>query len=445
MALFVGTFAACLLLAPREVNGDGIGYIKAARDGLLYPGHLAYLPLLRAFWHAATALGLAGTRLADAVWPGRVLSAVGAACAALALLHIVARRAGARAGLIAGVGLAASSGLLGAGCDLESYAPALAAVLGCVWALDEERVTLGALLLALATLLHVENALFGLAALTLTRARARFSIVAGAATLAAYLGSGMLTSLPRSSHGFVYPLHAYTPLVAVWGALRTLVFVPYPYEASLLRVVVPTLLAVGFALALRPRTKLPRALVLLWLAPYTLVGVVFFPSDPERWLFVLPLVWMTARPRVLVVVTLALVNIALWLPHARDARGLDAASRAATHLSAHDVVVMPGHGWDESLALVADDIRPFPFVFHAAARGGVEGLGQALDEALKDGSRVVSVRLDDDDAASDVSGTLGYKELARYGLGRPALRALLKARGLSPGRTLGDGVTLWRR
>ena len=445
IALFVGTFAACLLVAPREVNGDGIGYIKAAKDGALYPGHLAYLPLLRAAWHAAVALGLCGTRLADAVWPGRVLSALGAGAAATLLYLVIERRDGVRPALVAGVGLAASACLLGAGCDLESYAPALAALLGVVWALERDRVTLGALLLALATLLHVENALFGLAALTLTRSRGKLVAVAAGTTLAAYLASGMLTSLPRASHGFAYPLHAYTPLVAVWGALRALVFVPYPYEASLVHVVATTVVAVAFAVLLRPARSLVRSLLFAWLVPYALVGVVFFPSDPERWIFVLPLVWLMARPRAIVVALLAVVNLALWLPHARDARGLDAASRAATHLAPHDLVLMPGHGWDESLALLADDVRPFPFVYHAAARGGAGGLGVALDEALRTRGRVVSVRLDGDDVATDVSDTLGYKELSRWGLDRAALRELLRAHGLFPAGSLGDGVTLWTR
>ncbi len=419
------------------MNGDGIGYIKAARDGVLYPGHLAYVPLLRACWHAARHLGVVGTHLADAVWPGRVLSALGAATACVAMLRIVGRRRGDRAGLVAGAGLAASAGLLGVGCDLESYSLALAAVLCVVWALDEDRVVAGALLLALATLLHIENALFGLAALTLTTSRVRFFLVAVSVTLAAYLASGTLGSLSHASHGFSYPLHAYTPLVACWGALRTLVFVPYPYEASMLRVVLPTTVAIGFAVLLRPVGALERRLLVAWLVPYAVVGVVFFPSDPERWIFVLPLVWMCARPSWLVVALLGLVNVALWLPRSGDRQAVDAATRAAAHLAAHDLVLMPGHGWDESLVLVRDDVEPFPLVFHAAARGGAAGLGVALDEALARSGRVVSVRLDDEPAS------LGYKELARFDLDRTTLPALLGAHGLSPDRDLGDGVTLW--
>ena len=422
------------------MNGDGIGYLKAARDGVLYPGHLGYLPSLRAVWRLARALGLTGSHLRDGVWPGRVLSALGAALACVALLRTVGKRRGHRAGLVAGAGLAVSAGLLGVGCDLESYAPALAAILCVVWALDEGFVVAGALLLALATLLHIENALFGLAALTLTRARARFFVVAAGATIAAYLASGMLGSLPHASHGFSYPLHLYTPLVAAWGALRALVFVPYLYEASVPRVVLATVVAAGFAVLLRPVVALDRPLLLAWLVPYALVGIVFFPSDPERWIFVLPLVWMCARPRWTVVALLGLVNMASWLPHARDARVIDAATRAAAHLLPGDLVLMPGHGWDESLVLVRDDIEPFPLVFHAAARGGAAGLGQALDEAIdgRPARRVVGVRLDEG------AGPLGYKELLRFGLDRAALLRLLAAHGLRPGLDLGDGVRSWR-
>ena len=47
--------------------------------------------------------------------------------------------------------------------------------------------------------------------------------------------------------------------------------------------------------ALKPRRAfVSRTITLAWLAPYALVGVAFFPSDPERWLFVLPLLWLSS-------------------------------------------------------------------------------------------------------------------------------------------------------
>src|SRR5262249_8170402 len=78
---------AYLAMAPRVVNGDGLGYLKAATSGTLYPGHVAYVPLL-----AALARVTGATRPVELLWPARALSAVAAALAALALGSIARTR-----------------------------------------------------------------------------------------------------------------------------------------------------------------------------------------------------------------------------------------------------------------------------------------------------------------------------------------------------------------
>ena len=40
-----------------------------------------------------------------------------------------------------------------------------------------------------------------------------------------------------ATHGFGYPLRWSTPLIAIYGAAKSLVFAPYPYEASWPRVI----------------------------------------------------------------------------------------------------------------------------------------------------------------------------------------------------------------
>ena len=47
---------------------------------------------------------------------------------------------------------------------------------------------------------------------------------------------------------------------------------------------------------------LPWRIYLLWVAPYALLGVLFFGSDSERWVFLLPVLWLFAS----VLVTLRL-------------------------------------------------------------------------------------------------------------------------------------------
>src|SRR5947209_7861721 len=97
-----------LAMAPRVVNGDGLGYLKAALAGTLYPGHLAYVPLLSLVGKIVGA-----TRPVELLWPARVVSALSAALAALLLGSVAERRSGGRAaGLAAALGLAASFGTL---------------------------------------------------------------------------------------------------------------------------------------------------------------------------------------------------------------------------------------------------------------------------------------------------------------------------------------------
>jgi hypothetical protein len=103
VAVAVASAVAYLALAPRGVNGDGLGYLKAALAGTIYPGHVAYVPLL-----AALAKLTGATRPIELLWPARVVSAL-AAGLAIALAGSVARRRWGtpRAAWAASLGLAA--------------------------------------------------------------------------------------------------------------------------------------------------------------------------------------------------------------------------------------------------------------------------------------------------------------------------------------------------
>jgi hypothetical protein len=227
----VATVAAYLAAAPRVVNGDGLGYLKAALAGGLYPGHVAYVPLL-----SSLARLVGATRPMALLWPARAVSAAAAATAVLALAATARRRGGDAAATAAALGLAASWGTLSSGSDVESYAPALAALTLALWFADGERPIAAGLATAAAALLHVENVVFAATALLLLpRGRARFLVAAGLPVAAAYgalVGARGLGWLGGASHGLSYPLHGWTPLVAVYGACKALVYAPYPYEAS---------------------------------------------------------------------------------------------------------------------------------------------------------------------------------------------------------------------
>ncbi len=437
----VAVAVAYLAMAPRVVNGDGLGYVKAALAGALYPGHLAYVPLLGV---VARVAGVA--RPAELVWPARVWSAIAAALAAWLVGDLARRRHGSEAAAWAAMlGMAASWGTLSAGSDVESYAPALGALVGALWLADRQWPVAAGLACAAATLLHIENLLFvPVCALVVADRRARLIVVAtaGAAIATAYaivLPAHGVAWLAGASHGLHYPLRWSTPFVAVYGACKALVYSPYPYEASWTRVGVAFAVGAAAAIALATcmRRPLPRAATLAWIAPYALVGVAFWSSDAERWTFLLPLAWLAAaaRPRRALAVAAAIfaANVILWLPTARDATLRARAVAAARHLHPGDAVVGPGHGWDEYVGFYdTSGARPFPLVYFAGALGP-GALPSALADAAR-GHRLFVARFADD------GDPMGWKELRRFGIDRSNVRTLLPPGHAAP---IGDGLDEW--
>jgi hypothetical protein len=480
LAALVGfaSAVAYLLVAPSVVNGDGLGYLNASVHGDLYPGHLLYEPLLRAL----RALFSVGPRPVDGLAVARALSAVSGGVAVFAIGRAARRLdpqlpTGARASpvvaatspVVAALGLACSFGAIVAASDVETYAPALAALCLAVWALAARRagggprtVVAAGLAIALAALFHVENALFGLVALAaLPRDQRRrdwplLVATAGLVTVGVYAAVIVASSAPTgasswlrgASHGFRYPVHWYTPAVAVYGASKALLYSPYPYEASWLLVVghfvpgVIALVALG-RMALGGRAPLGRSATIVWVVSYGAVGVAFFPSDTERWIFLLPLFWLAvaaarrhARAALAVAIALGVLNVAVWLPRARDQSWRDRADRAATHAEPGDLIVSPGHGWDEYIGFYAPPtVGHYPIVFHTGRLGSAElvrrDLAEAVRDARKRGHRVLLVRFDLDD------DPMGWKELAPFGITRDQVRTLLPGGREVP---LGDGV-----
>jgi len=265
---------------------------------------------------------------------------------------------------------------------------------------------------------------------------------------AGQLSSAFLTASPSASrsswlgaasHGLRYPWRVTTPFVAVYGACKALVYAPYLYEASWAHVL--GCFAVGaaaaIALATCMRRPLSRAATLAWVRPYALVGVAFWASDAERWTFLLPVAWLaaSARPRrALAVAALVFVaNLVVWLPTARDATVRVRAEAASRHLADGDVVVGPGHGWDEYIGFWSGPrITTVPLVYWAGAVGPA-ALPSTLARALA-GRRVFIARLVDD------GDPMGWKELRRFDITPANARALLPPGHAVP---IGDGLERW--
>src|SRR5262249_44723132 len=139
-------------------------------------------------------------------------------------------------------------------------------------------------------------------------------------------------------------------------------------------------------------------------------------------------------------VALALVaaNLVIWLPVARDDRVRTQAMAAARRLHDGDLVIGPGHGWDEYVGFYgAVEVTPLPLVYSAGAVRPAAlpaTLARAVAQARATGHAVVLARLADD---GDVNG---WKELRAFALTPANARALLP-----PGRAvaLGDGLERW--
>jgi hypothetical protein len=267
-------------------------------------------------------------------------------------------------------------------------------------------------------------------------------IGAGVLVIAAYLAAFVARGddarsaigwVMKAGHGFSYPLRATTPLVAVYGMAKTLVYAPYPYQASWARVIAQSLAGGAALLAMlwlarRPgrRRGLPGWAQAAWLVPYTVVGVAFFASDNERWLFVLPPAWLAAAAgartggraaRVATVLLLGLLalDLTLGLPLSRESELRERADRLTDLVRPNDLVISPGHSWDEYIGFYRGvSIDRFPMIYFCGLLGGREAMRAELAHRVVDararGAQVFVARVDEPEGAD------GWKELALFGV-----------------------------
>lgn len=450
--LVLGVLLVAGLLAPAEVNGDGIGYLKQLAARGTVPGHPAYLPLAR------LVAGPFDGPLLDAVWPLRLLS-LGAVGAALLLFAASCRRLvpGGR-WLLATMLLASAYAVLRAAHQVEVYALAFLAAIATLYALSrvletrQLRWSLAAgLCAAMAALLHLSLAALALPVFVLvarwSRPRDAFAALAvqgsvggagllWAAQITGHSGLWALLSWIRGAdHGMPYPLRPWTPLVALWGLARSLLAAPYPHQARLVFVVLAAFAALALLLLLAWLLRRPgpsrvidgRWLVGSWVLPLGLFGLLFYPSDTERWLFVLPVLalWTALLPGRLVLLLpplLLLANGLYLLPAALDQRAGRRARAAERLLRPADLLISPGHGWAEGVGLgTTAPPRLYPLLYEVGRRRGLPGalreLDRRIDATLARGGRVYVARLE------DRRDPRGFKELAWFGLTRAAFGA----------------------
>ena len=474
-AIIAAGVAYWAALSPMEINGDGVGYLKALQSKELVPGHILYLPVIRLLVSLAQP-----TTALDAVPLLRALSFFATALSVLLLADALRRLQphNLSASLFAAAFCCASYGLCRSAHQVESYALTTCALTLALWATLRHalRPRLGWAALAsvaagLAALLHISLVLLALPIVVGAWRQSgrdyRHGLVAGAvfgAVVCAGLGWAIANRhlgnldaifgwLRNADHGIPYPLRPWTPLVALWGFARSFVFAPYPYEAGNASLAAFSSLSgaalLGLLASFRRRDQsaavslvgLDRLAVALWVGPLALLGLLFYPSDTERWVFVWPLLALLLAPRArrlqygLVALAL-LVNAFALLPAATSSAGVRRARSAERQLRPSDLVIGPGHGWTEQLGLgMPVPPNTFPLLFFVGESRSLAAAEQKLRaliaSELKDGHRVYLSRLSDD------TDPRGFKELARFGLSRERYAQLFAGCKLHPLPALG--------
>ncbi|HEX8950739.1 MAG TPA: glycosyltransferase family 39 protein [Polyangia bacterium] len=493
-ALALGAAATILYLvtAPAIPNLDGLGYLKLLPHNFA-AGHLLFMPALRAL-SRLVGDGLRAGRLYDALLGGTgVVLTYSIARRLLAAWDDDAARLGAA---FAAAGLALSYGYWSEANDVEAYAAAMVALLATVrMALSFAphpslaRAAATGALLGVAVLSHLSHVLLsGFVAYYLWQhARGRRPMTrivpplvalatGGALSIALYAYAalvvrhhdlhGALAWIATAQHGFVTAGGAYRLADAVYGLCKAIVWSPYLYEADAQKLVGQLLLGlvplgalfVGAVSAWgrRARERLDLAALAWWTAPYALLGVAFFGADPERWIFVLPAGWILAAALLLELgrPTRAALAVLLWVgafnfvtavwPAHRDQWPRQKAELTASQLRDGDLLIFPGHSWDEYVVFYgAPKIEPFPVSYYAA-RDGVPAAWARLDkeiaEARARGGRVFCVRVFDD-ADQDPRG---FWELGTVGVSRAALKDALVQRGRPVTIAPAEGLTVTR-
>lgn len=331
LAVSAALLLALFELSPLMADGDGSAHATRAiysgfLEGML-PQHPLGAALFRCVYLPLEGAGLRAYSIA-AIAAVSHLSAVGVFL--LLALSIYPRFvADRRVSMLSALGAVLSFGVLSRSATIEVYAPALlmdvALIAYGLWAdFTRPRAAAGAgLLFVLAIGVHVANVLLGpfLLALLLWRAgRARAasatawaaaSFVIGMAGVVAMMLVGKGASLWPPDLRAILPRGDFEPPLSLagrasrmaYGAARTVAYLPSFRELGTRHAALYGAAAVAAAAAFahvarhrrapgEPGRRGFHAMTTLLAAPFVAMAAYYYPSDPERWLFLVPPLWL---------------------------------------------------------------------------------------------------------------------------------------------------------
>lgn len=454
----VGVCTTVLLysLRPLVVSGDGVGYIKRLispeRD--VVPGHLLYIPFLE---QLNLIIFPNGGHL-DATIVATLVSAIGGGLACGFLYAITSRFTDRRwPGLVAVSGLCVSYGFYRASGDVEAYSSAVAIIVAIAWCLLPGKQPIGwgktiaaGVLLGIATLLHTSLVLITpfvlLAGWHSSNSWLKPAVslcVGGSLSLGSFLivSMGFLGMDLSSSVAWIMTAdngYAQPPTISLsfffrnlgrlfYGICRTFVHSPAPDRLGVQASVqssavgmVYLIIVLGLTVwGLKSMSKeIRRRLRSLWawLVPLVFFGFLFFPAATERWVFILPCLWLVFSLALLshrkawiapvataVMIALPLVANIITVSQERqlDRRTLERSRAVSELLRQGDLLLYPGHTWDEYIGFYED--APVERFILASFAGEEQGdreaflarLRRSLDDTFSQGGRVIAVRVFD--------------------------------------------------
>lgn len=475
-ALGIGCLALYIGLGAKALNLDGLGYAGRVESGdpkqMLLPGHLLYAPIMYAIYRFVAVFSSSGVdaarlmQVCDSIFAA---AGVGVFVAALRRLRVSTFTA-----VVSGLALGITYTYWTHGTDLTTYAFSTFCLICAFYLLCEARsnsksVNLWPIggMVALATLIHQSNLVFlpaamlGLYGIAANRFRSPITLAAISLLLicAPYGILGSIATGSRSpaviakwaaqgAHGYAPTFEPVNLARGVYGLANAVVYLDDAGTAikgqaahiagaklsscGLLRLASKAGFAVFLVGApsaayvrrrkLSDEQKWLMRVAVAWIVPYALVALLFFTTDHDRWIMLLPAVAAlaavaypnpTARGKVAAVGALAIlftVNVAsaVYPAHTGTSnRYYQEAIHLAPRLSDHEVVIFWGHdhigtaGYLRQLRKV-EAVHVIDMVLKRGKPEALLELARMVEDASASRRRVLVLGLyGDNDGASD--------------------------------------------